>query len=134
MGGGASAGSEIGSCRSQRTTPDARALPPPIARNVGKSITATCATPARSWRASAIRRIPSRGNGAGAFIPVVDPGECTGGTAETFDEARADFEAAWKVFLSNRTEADFQAWRDQEAWTAEKYRRVDCGDLPPWQV
>lgn len=36
----------------------------------------------------------------------------TSGTAETFDEARADFEAAWKVFLSRRTEADFQAWRD----------------------
>jgi hypothetical protein len=43
------------------------------------------------------------------FFPGSRPGECTGGTAETFDEARADFEAAWKVFLSNRTEADFQA-------------------------
>jgi hypothetical protein len=33
--------------------------------------------------------------------------------AKTFDQARADFvEAAWKLFLSNRTEADFQAWRD----------------------
>jgi hypothetical protein len=26
----------------------------------------------------------------------------------------------------------FQAWRDQEAWTAEKYRRFDCGErMPP---
>jgi hypothetical protein len=37
------------------------------------------------------------------------PGECTDGTAATFDQACADFEAAWRVFSSNRTEADFQA-------------------------
>src|SRR5271169_4580925 len=53
------------------------------------------------------------------------------GTAETFDEARADFEAAWRVFLANRTEADFRAWRDQEAWTAEKYRRFERGERMP---
>jgi hypothetical protein len=46
-------------------------------------------------------------------------------TAATFDEARADFEAAWRVFLSKRTEADFQEWREQRDWTAEKYRRFD---------
>jgi len=29
-------------------------------------------------------------------------------------------------------EADFQAWRDQQAWTAEKYRRFDRGErMPP---
>jgi hypothetical protein len=39
----------------------------------------------------------------------------------TFDEAHADFEAAWRVFLSKRTEADFQEWRDQRDWTARKY-------------
>src|ERR1700690_1359233 len=65
------------------------------------------------------------------FYPGSRPGECTSGTAETFDEARADFEAAWKVFLANRTGADFQAWRDQEAWTAEKYRRFDRGERMP---
>ena len=43
----------------------------------------------------------------------------------------ADFEAAWRVFLSKRTDADFQAWRDQEAWTAEKYRRFDRGERMP---
>jgi hypothetical protein len=41
------------------------------------------------------------------------PGEIQSGTSETFAEARADFGSAWKIFLSNRTEADFQAWRDQ---------------------
>jgi hypothetical protein len=37
-------------------------------------------------------------------------------------------------FLSNRTEADFQAWRDGRDWTAEKYRRSDRGErMPPGQ-
>jgi Ni/Co efflux regulator RcnB len=58
-------------------------------------------------------------------------GRASGGTAATFDEARARFEAAWVVFLSNRTEADFDAWRDQEAWTREKYRRFDRGERMP---
>jgi len=60
------------------------------------------------------------------------PRECTDGTAKTFKRARADFERAWRVFLSNRTEADFQAWRDQRDWTAEKYRRFNRGErMPP---
>jgi hypothetical protein len=66
------------------------------------------------------------------FYPGSHPAECTDGTAATFDQARADFEAAWRVFLSNRTEADFQAWRDQRDWTAEKYRRFDRHErMPP---
>src|SRR5260221_6882863 len=33
---------------------------------------------------------------------------------------------------SKRVEADFQAWRDQPDWTAEKYRRFDRGErMPP---
>jgi len=35
--------------------------------------------------------------------------ECTNCTAATFDQARANFERAWRVFLSNRTKADLQA-------------------------
>ncbi len=35
------------------------------------------------------------------------------------------------AFLANRIEADFQAWRDQQAWTAEKYRRFDRGERMP---
>jgi hypothetical protein len=52
------------------------------------------------------------------FYPGSHPGEHQGGTAQTFDQARADFEAAWPVFLAKRTEADFEAWRDQRDWTA----------------
>jgi len=65
------------------------------------------------------------------FYPESHPREFTDGTAETFDQARADFEAAWRVFLSHRTEADFQAWRDQRDWTTEKYRRFDWGERMP---
>jgi hypothetical protein len=65
------------------------------------------------------------------FYPGSHPGECTDGTAATFKRARADFEKAWRVFLSKRTEADFQAWRDQRDWTTEKYRRFDRHERMP---
>jgi hypothetical protein len=70
------------------------------------------------------------------FYPGSNPGEHQSGTAATFGEARADFARAWRVFLSKRTEADFQAWRDQRDWTAEKYRRFDRGErMPPdWRA
>jgi hypothetical protein len=55
------------------------------------------------------------------FYPGSRPGECTSGTAESFDEARADFGRAWNAFLSKRTEAEFHAWRDQRDWTDRKY-------------
>jgi hypothetical protein len=65
------------------------------------------------------------------FYPGSRPGECTNGTADDFDKARADFETAWCVFLAKRTEADFQTWREQQAWTEEKYRRFNRGERMP---
>jgi hypothetical protein len=59
------------------------------------------------------------------------PGECTSGTAASFWEARTAFEDAWRVFLANRTEADFQAWRDERDWTERKYALFDAGQRPP---
>jgi hypothetical protein len=54
-------------------------------------------------------------------------GEQYGGTADTFDQARAAFA---ERYLPRCTEADFQAWRDHQ--TAEKYRRFDRGEpMPP---
>jgi hypothetical protein len=35
------------------------------------------------------------------------------------------------VFSAGRTEADYQAWRDQSDWTAKKYRRFDRGEPMP---
>jgi hypothetical protein len=55
------------------------------------------------------------------FYPGSHPREIQSGTSATFDEARAEFGSAWKIFLSNRTEADFQAWRHQRDSTAWKY-------------
>jgi hypothetical protein len=45
----------------------------------------------------------------------------------------ADFEAEWRVFLSKRTEADFQAWRDDRDWTAEGSAAfsIEASILPP---
>lgn len=67
------------------------------------------------------------------FYPGCEPGEHTNGTAETFDQARAGFEDAWKVFLAKRTPADFQAWRDQRDWTERKYDMWARGERLPSQ-
>jgi hypothetical protein len=65
------------------------------------------------------------------FYPGSDPGDDRHGTAASFEAARAAFEAAWRDYLPNRTDADFQSWRDQVAWTGEKYRRFDRHALMP---
>jgi hypothetical protein len=62
------------------------------------------------------------------FCPGSHPREYTSGTAATFDQARTAFEAAWRVFLSHRTEADFQEWREQRDWTARKYAMWEAGE------
>ena len=65
------------------------------------------------------------------FYPGSNPGEQTHGTAATFDQARADFERAWMVFSARRTEADYEAWREQRDWTARKYALMDRGEKVP---
>ena len=67
------------------------------------------------------------------FYPGSHPRECTNDTAATFDQARADFERAWAVFLSKRTEADFQKWRGSRDWTARKYAMWARGGKFPSQ-
>ena len=65
------------------------------------------------------------------FYPGCNPGEHTNGTAPTFEDARADFERAWALFLAKRTEADFQVCRDGRDWHAWKYAMWDaCLRLP----
>jgi hypothetical protein len=65
------------------------------------------------------------------FYPGSGPGECTVGTAASFEAARSAFEATWRVFLAKRAEADFQKSRDDWDWTAQKYRRFDPGERMP---
>jgi hypothetical protein len=49
------------------------------------------------------------------FYPGSHPGVHANGTGATFDEARAAFEEAWRLFLPKRTEADFDEYRRQRA-------------------
>jgi hypothetical protein len=57
----------------------------------------------------------------------------SGRQAQTFNLARADFDAAWKALLPTLTEADFQRWRDARDWTAKKYAMWERGELLPSQ-
>jgi hypothetical protein len=65
------------------------------------------------------------------FYPGSRPGEIKGGTATTYEEARAKFERTWLHFASSRTETDFAEWCDQRDWTARKYALLDCGERVP---
>jgi hypothetical protein len=65
------------------------------------------------------------------FYPGSRPGEIKGGTATTFEEARAKFERAWLAFASSRKPVDFEVWRDQRDWTARKYATFDRGERVP---
>jgi hypothetical protein len=56
------------------------------------------------------------------FYPGCDPGQHTSGTGETFDEARAGFEQAWKRLATTRTEAHYELWRQSRDWHAWKDR------------
>jgi hypothetical protein len=68
------------------------------------------------------------------FYPGSEPGEYLDGTAIDFDQARTDFEAAWGIFSAKRTEADYQAWRDQRDWTERKYAMWARGEKLPSQM
>jgi hypothetical protein len=67
------------------------------------------------------------------FYPPSHHGRHIEGTAATFDQARADFEAAWRAYLPKCTEADFDEYRRQRAWTAWKYAMHDAGLPLPTQ-
>jgi hypothetical protein len=68
------------------------------------------------------------------FYPGSYPGEYLYGTAPDFDLARAGFEEAWRIFSAKRTEADFQAWRDQRDRTAAKYAAWERREKLPSQM
>jgi hypothetical protein len=54
------------------------------------------------------------------FYPGCRAGEHRAGSAPSFNQARSDFEHAWRTFSARRTEADYQAWRNQRDWTERK--------------
>jgi hypothetical protein len=55
------------------------------------------------------------------------------GAADKFDEARAAFQAAWDRVAPTVTQADRDAFRYQEAFTAWKYAMHDAGCRMPTQ-
>jgi hypothetical protein len=52
------------------------------------------------------------------FYPRSHLAERTSGLAQSFDEVRRAFGAAWRIFLANRTEADFAEYRRDRAFHA----------------
>jgi hypothetical protein len=88
---------------------------------------------ARSRSAPALLSTLISGAGSSASYPGTEVGEYRDGTAQTFNLARADFDAAWKALLPTLTEADFQRWRDARDWTAKKYAMWERGELLPSQ-
>jgi hypothetical protein len=67
------------------------------------------------------------------FYPASHRGWIRTGYASNFDQARANFEAAWKDYLPGCTEADFLEHRRQRAWTAWKYAMHEAGMPLPTQ-
>jgi hypothetical protein len=90
------------------------------AGTIAQSVGNPGATPQWQWRCG--------------FYPGSRPGECTAGTAASFEQVRATFEAAWRIFLAKRTDADFREWREQQARTDWKYRMWETGCKLPTQM
>ena len=67
------------------------------------------------------------------FYPGMEPGQHRTGIGETFEIARAGFEAAWRGVLPALTETAFDEWRRSRAMHAWKEQMWDCGCRPPTQ-
>jgi hypothetical protein len=67
------------------------------------------------------------------FYPGTKPRQDSDGTAETFEQARIDFETAWNDLLPTLTEANFDRWRDAREWTERKYAMWKAGERMPSQ-
>jgi hypothetical protein len=102
----------------------------PEPTNAGMSIMAT-STPARSPSASASPMTKIRGAGAAASIQVAILANAPMARRRPSMTPRADFGAA--IFLPKRAEADFQGWREAQAWTAWKYKMWETGHRLPAQ-
>ncbi len=61
------------------------------------------------------------------FYPLHRDRMFQGRRADLRNGPRRAFDAAWKVFLPKRTEAEFEASRRQKQWTANKYALWDAG-------
>jgi hypothetical protein len=68
------------------------------------------------------------------FYPPSHQGRSNGGYAPSLEQARTDFETAWRGYLAQCTDADFAEYRRHRAWTQWKYAMRDLGCKLPTQV
>ena len=68
------------------------------------------------------------------FAPGLNPGPHHDGSAETFELARAAFEAAWQRLLPNIPNDAFAEYRSHRAWRAEIAAARERGDKLPWEL
>ncbi|SHH07357.1 hypothetical protein SAMN05444169_5595 [Bradyrhizobium erythrophlei] len=72
------------------------------------------------------------------FYPGSRHGRQVQGTAETFEETRADFEAAWREYLPTCSQAEFEEHRCERARTAWKFHvgqgLQDADAIDRWPV
>jgi hypothetical protein len=68
------------------------------------------------------------------FYPGMEPSAHRRGTAATFEEARADFEQAWREILPTLTKAAFDEIRYSTASTAWKHAMWDARCKMPAQT
>jgi hypothetical protein len=68
------------------------------------------------------------------FYPGSQLAERASGLADSFDQARRAFGAAWRVCLANRTEADFEEYRRDRAFHAWKQAMWAAGLKLPTQA
>jgi hypothetical protein len=83
--------------------------------------------PDRLLKSGETRTTPRHGNGTAGSIRAPIPENAAAARQRHSTRPRAEFEDAGRLFLSKRTEADFQAWRDQRYWTDRKYALWDAG-------
>jgi hypothetical protein len=103
-----------------------------IARNAGTSILATCMWARIAIRAGVPVEVDQWGWDCG-FYPPAHQGRHVDGAAETFEQARADFEAALREYLPKCSKTDFGEYRRQRARTAWKYAMWGNGCRMPTQ-
>jgi hypothetical protein len=68
------------------------------------------------------------------FYPGLHPGQHRYGTAPTFEEARAGFEADWKALLREIPEGAFEEYRQDRESRAEMRAIQACGEKLPSEV
>jgi hypothetical protein len=68
------------------------------------------------------------------FYPVSHRSEDAAGTAATFEQARRNFETAWRALQPKLSEADFHAYRRQRAFVSWKYAMWETGCKLPTQL